>query len=109
MSSVIDLRDPALREEWQLSLGFADTVLEPSRHSNRRQEHRGRAETQALILDALRMANRPLTRLEIARAVGRAKTPWLIALIDALVADGLVRPGVGEYRGLSCWKYEVLQ
>lgn len=107
MTPVIDLRDPALREEWQLSLGFMDTVPIPPRRRKSVQEHRGRGETEAMIVDALRSANRPLTRLEIARLIQRAKSPWLIALIEALVSNGKIIAVESEYRGFQCWTYVV--
>jgi hypothetical protein len=108
MSPVIDLRDPALRKEWQLDLPFTDTVPIPSRSRKTAQEHRGRAETEQMIVDVLRSANRPLTRLEIARALGRVKTPWLITVVSTLAQAGQIVAIESEYRGFQCWKYQAV-
>ena len=109
MSGVIDLRSPTVRGAWQLSLGFMDTVSTPSPRPKPYQEHRGRAETEALLLNVLRAAAGPLSRREIARALGRSKSPWLIQLIESLADRGHIIKGLADYRGFECWKYRVVQ
>ena len=55
------------------------------------QEHRSRDETIHLILQAIHASPQGLTRSQIARALGRRKTPHLITLIDEMVASDLLR------------------
>ena len=54
------------------------------------------------IYSAVIKANRPMTRAEIAKAVGRKKTTWLTERIEACVADGLLT------RSQSYWKNGVV-
>lgn len=62
----------------------------------------------ALIMDALERAGQPMTRLEIAKAVGKKKTPWLREAIERLVESGHVNRFEGRMPwGAPVWLYEV--
>lgn len=85
----IDLSTTESRIENGLSIG---TVALPSHHrSNKHQQKRGRGETIIAIIDAVYDASEPLSRLEIARAIGRAKTPHLTAMIEELVNQNVLK------------------
>lgn len=102
--ATIDLRSFEARQRFGLRSG---NVSKRSQREKREQYHRGRAESQALIYSACVSAERYLTRLEIARAVGRAKTPHLVALIEQLVEDGiLVRHELDNGNGLPIFVYK---
>ena len=84
----IDLSTTESRIENGLSIG---TVALPSHHrSNKHQQKRGRGETIIAIIDAVYDASEPLSRLEIARAIGRAKTPHLVSIIEGLVQQNVL-------------------
>lgn len=62
----------------------------------------------ARIMDAVGGAGQPLTRLEIARALGLKKTPWLVAAIERLAIDGyLTRIESRTPQGVIMWLYQV--
>jgi hypothetical protein len=62
----------------------------------------------ALIMDVVDRAGQPMTRLEIARALGKKKTPWLRDAIERLVNDGhLTRIEGRAPWGTIMWLYEV--
>ena len=62
----------------------------------------------ARIMDALIQSDRAITRLEIARALGLKKTPWLVQAIERLVTDGYVtRIESRTPQGVIMWLYEV--
>lgn len=62
----------------------------------------------ARIMDAVIQADRAVTRLEIARAMGLKKTPWLVQAIERLVTDGwLTRIESRTPQGVIMWLYEV--
>lgn len=61
-------------------------------------EHRTREETRQEILNLLQHADRPLTRTQIARAIGRAKAPHIVHLIDELVEEGLLKRELMTFR-----------
>lgn len=84
----IDLRCPTERQ----ALGLTTETV--SAQSQPYQQKRTRRDTETAILDALYEAARPLSRLDICRAVGRAKSPHLIAVIDALHADGEINRAI---------------
>lgn len=99
----IDLRDTETRQ--QLGL-FDGTVAEQSQQRLQRHkgQWRGRLETQRLILEAC--AYHEQTRLQIARTLGRAKTPHLVALIEGMVADGLLVCRTDTMpNGIMCFYY----
>lgn len=101
----IDLRDSEMRK--QLGL-FDSTVLEPSqqRHRVQKGQWRGRLETEQLILEAC--AYQELTRLQIARTLGRAKTPHLVNLVEDMVRAGLLACRSDTMpNGIVCFFYQV--
>ena len=101
----IDLRNVELRSQQGLRTA---TVLEPSPQPRQRQLHRSRAEMESLIIYTLCMAaGRGLTRLEIARAIDRAKTPHFVAVLESLVERGRVYRFQTLYRGMVMYLYEV--
>lgn len=63
----------------------------------RKQEHRPRAEMRALVLQVLAISRRPLSRSEIARAIGRQKAPHISAFLDELVEEGVLERSVKVY------------
>lgn len=72
------------------------------------QEHRPREETIRVILEAVASARSGLTRAQIARAIGRRKTPHLIELIDQMVVDGLLwREVITLHNGVQGYRYHV--
>lgn len=94
----LDLRDEAVRAEFGLR-----TVSIPSQ-KRARQEKRPAEQAMQMIRQHV-LDNPNCTRLEIARAIGRAKTPYLLTQIEWLVMHGTlgrstnIRPnGVIEYR-----------
>jgi hypothetical protein len=89
--ATIDLRDPALREKYGLRQQNAETVSRPSKwYKEPRQDHRDRAETQNLILQALMSASRPLSRREIRQFLGRGDSPYFRHVLAELVALGCI-------------------
>lgn len=80
----LDLRDETERAEYGLK---NETVMKPIVKTFPRQWH-NRADTLAQIEWAVRMGCQ--TRLEIARAISRKKTPHLIGLIEELVSEGII-------------------
>ena len=81
MLNHLDLRDEKLRSE----LGLR-TVSSPSQKPQR-QEKRPAEQAMAMIRE--HVLNHPFcTRLEIARAIGRSKSPYLLAQIEWLVMNG---------------------
>lgn len=76
-------------DDWDKQADGIDTVSIPfQRKSGGGGAHRSRGDTERLILDAVGSSPRPLTRLQIARAIGRAKSPYLVEVIVALVESG---------------------
>lgn len=63
----------------------------------RKQEHRPREEMREMILQLMAMARRPLSRTEIARAIGRQKAPHISAFIEELVDEGLLERSIKIY------------
>lgn len=102
----LDLRDSTLREQAGL---LNETVTLPSHQAaNSEPIHRPSGETRGLIIGAIYSAGQELTRLEIARALGRKKTPWLTALIEDMVAAGaLYRIHTPARNGVICYLYGV--
>ena len=86
---VIDLRDVELRAEIGL---VTETVSVPCQPRRASPSARSRGETMDLIMQALAIHG-PMTRLEIARHLGREKSPWLIAICEDLCSVGLIRRG----------------
>jgi hypothetical protein len=84
MAQTIQLTSPEQRELF----GLDGTVTERSQQLKKvqKQSRWGRRDAEQMILKAC--AYRELTRLEIAKALDRAKTPHLIALIESMVKEG---------------------
>lgn len=62
----------------------------------------------ARIHDACERAGQPLTRLQIARALGLSKTPWLVSAIERLANEGYLTRLEGRTpQGVVVWLYEV--
>lgn len=80
----LDLRDETERAEYGLR---SATVMKPHIQTFPRAWH-NRADTKAQIEWAVKMGCQ--TRLEIARAIARKKTPHLISMIEELVSDGII-------------------
>lgn len=81
MLKTLDLRNEELRREYGLS-----TVSIPSQNRVR-QEKRPAEQAMQMICDYV-LEHPSCTRLEIARAIGRAKTPYLLSQIEWLVQTG---------------------
>jgi len=52
------------------------------------QKHRSKDATKEMVLACVRHSNVGLTRTQIARCIQRGKTPYLIALLNEMVAEG---------------------
>lgn len=88
-----DLRNPSDRAALGLPDNLnpdvdGDTVSIPSHQRRNLQKHTSRAVALSMILQAVKAAREPMTRLQIARAIGKAKSPHSIGLIMALVESG---------------------
>lgn len=59
--------------------------------------HRTRDDTRSLIIDVVTRSNRPLTRTQIARAIGRKKSPNLIDILNDLVKENVLSCGVKTF------------
>lgn len=84
----IELSSTTQRELFGLS---DETVTERSQQTKKRHtvSWRGSQETHQLILQ--KCTYQELTRLDIAKALDRAKTPHLIRTIEQMVIDGFLR------------------
>jgi hypothetical protein len=100
--ATIDLRQPDLRREIGL---ITDTVSERFQYGDDPGSYRDRADTEALIVDAL--VDGPMTRLQVARALGRAKSPWTREILESLVSRGLVVRQHGRWRGVLMYVYSL--
>lgn len=84
----IDLSTPEARQQNGLSIG---TVTLPSHHrSIGKQSKRGRGDSIIAVIDAVYDAPAPLSRSDIAKALGRAKTPHLVSIIEGLVQQNVL-------------------
>mgnify|MGYP002859756953 FL=1 len=73
------------------------------------QEHRQKSQTQMLIIHALTQ-DPELTRTQIARTIGRKKTPHLTALLDQMVQDGILEHRIVQFHnGVSGYVYSLTQ
>lgn len=101
---VIELRDPETRAEFGLLM---ETVSIPCQSASATPTIRSRGETMDLIIAALQEYG-PMTRAQIAKHLGRAKTPWLISICEDLCSVGLIRRGYTTTRnGLTAILYGV--
>jgi hypothetical protein len=101
--AILDLRDPETRTELGL---MTETVLAPFRLPDVPMHGRSRAETMDLIIEALSIHG-PMTRTQLARMLGRRKTPWLVAICEELAALGLIVRGQTLINGLVAVIYGV--
>lgn len=67
-----------------------DTVSKPSQRGRNIQGRRDVGETRQMIVQIVKASPKPMTRLEIARALERSKTPHLVALIVELADNGQI-------------------
>lgn len=102
MAQTIQLTSPEQRELF----GLNETVTEPSQRVKRHQgqSRRGGRDTMQIILQTCHL--REATRSDIAKALDRAKTPHLIAIIERMVDDGyLERQEHSWVNGVTMYKY----
>lgn len=98
----IDLRPIDIRVASGLTVG---TVSIPSHN---RLDQRPRSETVRVICETIENSPEPLTRTQIARALSRAKTPYLIDVIESLVDSGvLLRTHYVRHNGVVCYLYQL--
>ena len=107
--ATIDLRSSAVREQAGLQrLDCSEIVSKLSQWRKESRPYRDRAVARDAVLMALREAAPvSLTRLEIARAIDRAKGPGVLAVINDLLADGLVLAYVEQYRNSGRYVYSL--
>lgn len=73
------------------------------------QEHRQKSQTQLLIIHAL-LQQQELTRTQIARTIGRKKTPHLTALLDQMVQEGILEHRIIQFHnGVSGYIYSLTE
>lgn len=61
-----------------------------------------------LVYEAVISGGRPMTRLEICRAIGRHKSPHIIAMIDHLNATGYINRMIAtNVRGEQEFRYYI--
>ena len=82
--ATIDLRDEDVRAAFNLNSD--GTVLKPYQRG-RIEGRRPVGETRQMIVEIVQRAAAPMTRLQIAKALERSKTPHLVGIITEL-ADG---------------------
>lgn len=84
-----------------------ETVSIQSHQQERGPKQRGRADSAHEIMEQLYTSERPMSRLEIFRSIGRAKSPHLIALLEQMVSDGLItRFSIQRSNGVPIYFYE---
>lgn len=109
--ATFDLRLPTDREalgigeDWDKTDARHETVSIPFHKRGDGGGHRAKGEALKMIVEVVTSASKPMTRLEIAKAIQRAKSPYIIGLIMSLVESGdiieipSVRPNKAlEYR-----------
>lgn len=64
----------------------------------REHGYRSREEMRHLVLQLLALTGRPMSRAEIAYAIGRQKAPHINAFLDELVEQGVLERSVKIYR-----------
>jgi hypothetical protein len=93
--ATITLRTPEERANFGL---FDVTVTEQSQRFEGYAKYRSRGESLDLIVTVLKTAGAPMTRLQIAKAIGRAKSPTLYGMIDELATAGRIFGSVERSR-----------
>lgn len=83
----------------------ADTVPAPYQRGRLAAGRRSVGETMDMIVQTVKNSPHPMTRLQIARALGRSKSPHLVSLIVELAESGAIiqdvrvlKHGYLEYR-----------
>lgn len=84
----IDLRDTDVRAAFNLDKD--GTVLTPYQRGRMIAGRRSVGETMEMIVDVVKNAPQPMTRLQIARALERSKSPHLVGLIVELAESGAI-------------------
>ena len=103
-----DFSDPALRQNLGLKPEGIATVSKRSQwRKEKKQDHRSRAETQRLILEALQQTYTPLSLREIAQKLGRSKCQWLRDVVADMVTLGLIIERETWFRHLPMFEYEI--
>ena len=70
--------------------------------------HRPQEQTRQTILQTIAHADAPLTRKQIVTALGRAKSPHLLDLIESLVEEGyLERTVYTLHNGVQGYAYKL--
>ncbi len=105
----LDLSDPTLREQFGLRQESIDTVSKRSQWwKQMKQDYRDREDTKQAILEVLRAAPEPLSRRDIVRVLGRAKSPYLLDVLAEMCCCGLILQHESAWRnGLLMFVYEV--
>jgi predicted transcriptional regulator len=71
-------------------------------------KYRTPEETEFAIIWALRTAEAPMSRSDIAKSIGRRKTPHLIDIIEGLVERGVIVTSEGEMpNGMPIFYYSL--
>lgn len=83
--ATLDLRTPEARREFGIE---DETVSEPSQHGRIVGEYLDRDVVLTRIINAVKASHKPMTRLQICRAIRKAKSPHSIRLIMSLVQSG---------------------
>jgi len=61
-----------------------------------------------MILEAIASQDKPLTRTQIARVLNRKKSPNLIAILDEMIADGLLTWNIVTFHnGVQGYAYSL--
>lgn len=72
------------------------------------QDHRPRSESRQMMIDIVARSEKPLTRTEIVNRLQRKKTPHLISMMDALVAEGIfARNMITRHNGVTAYVYSI--
>jgi len=72
------------------------------------QPYRSPNETEKAILDVCQASPKPLSRRQICSAIGRAKSPHILEMIESLVSEGkLIKTQITINTGLSAYVYFV--
>lgn len=85
---------------------MSDSSQPPSSHPTR--QNRSVETTVQAIYEVVHASPIPLTRLEIARAIQRRKTPHLIVIIEEMVRKGwLIRTSSAYHNGVVVYLYSA--
>ena len=107
--ATISLRDASLRAALGLRHDDGSEII--SKLSRWRRQRRGYLD-RAVMRDRVLLAvedggGRPMSRLDIARAVDRAKGPEIVGIINELVSEGLLDVSVQPYRATGRYVYTL--